>query len=251
MNLNGSSGERYSIDKKKRYTGSTYTDYQIVGSGGYVARILSRGQRKPAIERELLDAAKSGAYYGEERPLNVLYSHNNFVGFLYEGEVVTGSGETAGMENEADSGNYTAGHNDQTVFTWAVQISALIIAAAIGIFVVYPLYLHNLDKNWSELSSLVQSMAGWNKNGIPAVIVGIVFQIFAFLKLKNDVDSFLLLGGIGLAANIVGIVAFTVLFSLILYIVQGAIAFIMRYLVIILLIVAGFLWLKKKLFGQS
>ena len=46
MNLNGSSGERYSIDKKKRYTGSTYTDYQIVGSGGYVARILSRGQRK-------------------------------------------------------------------------------------------------------------------------------------------------------------------------------------------------------------
>lgn len=62
-------------------------------------------------------------------------------------------------------------------------------------------------------------------------------------------DSFLVLGGIGLAANIVGIVAFTVLFSLILYIVQGAIAFIMRYLVIILLIVVGFLWLKKKLFG--
>lgn len=134
MNLNGSSGERYSIDKKKRYTGSNYTDYQIVGSGGYVARIFSRGQRKPAIERELLDAAKSGAYYGEERPLNVLYSHNNFVGFLYEGEVMTGVRETAGMENEADSGSYVAaGHNDQTVFTWVVQISALIIAAAIGI----------------------------------------------------------------------------------------------------------------------
>ena len=60
-------------------------------------------------------------------------------------------------------------------------------------------------------------------------------------------DSFLVLGGIGLAANIVGIVAFTVLFSLILYIVQGAIAFIMRYLVIILLIVVGFLWLKKEI----
>ena len=206
MNLNGSSGERYSIDKKKRYTGSNYTDYQIVGSGGYVARIFSRGQRKPAIERELLD--------------------------------------------EADSGSYVAaGHNDQTVFTWAVQISALIIAAAIGIFAVYPMYLHNLDKNWSGLSSLVQTMAGWNKNGVPAVVVGIVFQIFAFLKLKDGVDSFLVLGGIGLAANIVGIVAFTVLFSLILYIVQGAIAFIMRYLVIILLIVVGFLWLKKKLFG--
>ena len=181
MNLNGSSGERYSIDKKKRYTGSNYTDYQIVGSGGYVARIFSRGQRKPAIERELLDAAKSGAYYGEERPLNVLYSHNNFVGFLYEGEVMTGVRETAGMENEADSGSYVAaGHNDQTVFTWAVQISALIIAAAIGIFAVYPMYLHNLDKNWSGLSSLVQTMAGWNKNGVPAVVVGIVFQIFAF-----------------------------------------------------------------------
>lgn len=250
MNLNGSSGERYSIDKKKRYTGSNYTDYQIVGSGGYVARIFSRGQRKPAIERELLDAAKSGAYYGEERPLNVLYSNNNFVGFLYEGEVMTGVRETAGMENEADSGSYVAaGHNDQTVFTWAVQISALIIAAAIGIFAVYPMYLHNLDKNWSGLSSLVQTMAGWNKNGVPAVVVGIVFQIFAFLKLKDGVDSFLVLGGIGLAANIVGIVAFTVLFSLILYIVQGAIAFIMRYLVIILLIVVGFLWLKKKLFG--
>ena len=133
--------------------------------------------------------------------------------------------------------------------TWAVQISALIIAAAIGIFAVYPMYLHNLDKNWSGLSSLVQTMAGWNKNGVPAVVVGIVFQIFAFLKLKDGVDSFLVLGGIGLAANIVGIVAFTVLFSLILYIVQGAIAFIMRYLVIILLIVVGFLWLKKKLFG--
>ena len=233
MNLNGSSGERYSIDKKKRYTGSNYTDYQIVGSGGYVARIFSRGQRKPAIERELLDAAKSGAYYGEERPLNVLYSHNNFVGFLYEGEVMTGVRETAGMENEADSGRpVAAGLNDQTEY-----------AAAIGIFAVYPMYLHNLDKNWSGLSSLVQTMAGWNKNGVPAVVVGIVFQIFAFLKLKDGVDSFLVLGGIGLAANIVGIVAFTVLFSLILYIVQGAIAFIMRYLVIILLIVLGFLWL--------
>ena len=153
MNLNGSSGERYSIDKKKRYTGSNYTDYQIVGSGGYVARIFSRGQRKPAIERELLDAAKSGAYYGEERPLNVLYSHNNFVGFLYEGEVMTGVRETAGMENEADSGSYVAaGHNDQTVFTWAVQISALIIAAAIGIFAV---------KGWRGFLFGV----GWNRSG--------------------------------------------------------------------------------------
>ena len=96
---------------------------------------------------------------------------------------------------------------------------------------------------------MVQTMAGWNKNGVPAVVVGIVFQIFAFLKLKDGVDSFLVLGGIGLAANIVGIVVFTVSFSLILYIVQGAIAFIMRYLVIILLIVVGLLWLKKKLFG--
>ena len=136
-----------------------------------------------------------------------------------------------------------------TTRTGMVSITGIFDPVVIDGTEVSRAYLHNLDKNWSGLSSLVQTMAGWNKNGVPAVVVGIVFQIFAFLKLKDGVDSFLVLGGIGLAANIVGIVAFTVLFSLILYIVQGAIAFIMRYLVIILLIVVGFLWLKKKLFG--
>lgn len=253
MNLNGSSGERYSINKKRRYTGSTYTDYQIVGSGGYVARIFNRSQRKPGVEQELLDAARSGAYYGEERPLNVLYSHNNFVGFLYEGEVAAGFGrpETAGDERETDSGYYnTASRSNQNVFLYAVQIAAMIIAIAIGYFAVYPMYLSNVNKNWNELSSLLQTMAGWNVNGIPAIIVGIVFQVFALRKLKDGVDSCFILGGIGLLANIAGIIAFTLLFSLILYIVQGAITFIMRYLVIIILIVVGILWLKKKLFGD-
>ena len=85
MVVNGSSGERYNLNRKMRRAGRTYTEYPILGSGGYIARIFDRSLRKPVVEAELKEAVYVGNYYEDEQPLNVLYFHNKFIGFLYKG----------------------------------------------------------------------------------------------------------------------------------------------------------------------
>lgn len=249
MVVNGSSGERYTLNKKVRRTCRNYTEYPVMGSGVYVARIFDGSQRRPAVEREVRAAADSGSNYDDERPLNALYKHNKFVGFLYQGEIAP---PVSPADNTGDYGSdyRRAGNSrgDAGLFIIGIQIAAAVIGAAVGWFIVYPLYAANINESRAEFSTVVQMLADLNYKGIPAIIVGIALQIFVFIKIREYSDSLVIMAAAGVASNITGTVLFTSLLTLIVYLVQGAISFIMRYLALIVILVVGFMWLKKKFF---
>lgn len=249
MVVNGSSGERYNLNKKMRRTCRNYTEFPVMGSERYIARIFDKSQRRSAVESEVRKAADIGSYYDDERPLNALYMHNKFVGFLYQGEIVS---SVSPADNTGDTGiDYRrAGSSrvDGGLFMIGIQIAAAVIGAAVGWFMVYPMYATNISESWEGLSTVVQMLAELNYKGIPAIIVGITLQIFVFLKVREYVDSLLIMAAAGVVSNIIGVVLFTLLLTLIVYMVQGAISFIMRYLALIIILVVGFMWLKKKFF---
>lgn len=249
MVVNGSSGERYSLNKKMRRPCRNYTEYPVMGSGGYVARILDRSQRRPAVESQVREAAESGSYYDDERPLNALYIHNKFAGFLYQGEI---EAPMFSAEHTEDAGvnDRRAGNSgrDAGLFTIGIQIAAAVIGAAAGWFLIYPQYAVNINENWEELSTVVRMLADLNYRGVPAIIAGIVLQIFVFLKAREYTDSQAVMAAAGVAGNIAGAGLFTLLLTLIIYFVQGAIRFIMKYLAVIIILAAALLWIKKKFF---
>lgn len=249
MVVNGSSGERYRLNGKIRHTFGNYTEYPVMGSGEYIARIFGRGQRKPVVEAAVKDAVYSGAYYDDAQPLNVLYIHNKFAGFLYQGEMCSGraSGEDEGLSCGGDEDQKTeSGGLESGAFLIGLQVAAAVICAAVGRFIVYPVYQGNMNDHWMEFSSLTRWLSGLDYRGIPAVIAGIILHIFVLMKGKRYMDTPIIFVAAGFAGNLAGVILYTLLVTVLLFLIQGVIALIMKYLLTVLLIAGVFLWIRKK-----
>lgn len=254
MVVNGSSGERYNLNRKMRRAGRTYTEYPILGSGGYIARIFDRSLRKPVVEAELKEAVYVGNYYEDEQPLNVLYFHNKFIGFLYKGEFDNGI-PVSDPEEMVDEG-YTYGKSnninmDSEMFAIALQVAAGVVAAVIGWFIIYPAYQKTMDSHMAEFTSLVQDLIKLNYHGVPAIITGIILQVAALVKGQKYLNSLIMMTTASFVSNMLGIAVFTLLFMGIVFLIQGAITFVMKYLVIIILVIVAFLWIKMKFFRRQ
>lgn len=248
MVVNGSSGERYSLNKKKRHTGRTYTEYPIMGSGGYIARIYDRKLRKAMIEAEVKEAVFTGNYYEDEQPLNVLYSRNKFIGYLYKGEFeyeIASNNEETELA-DADNVYRQSNHIDSELFVIALQIAAGIVATAIGWFIVYPAYQRTIDSHMTEFSSFVRDLTQLNYKGIPAILVGIILQIVVLIKGSRFLKSPVIMTTASLISNLLGCAVFTLLLTVIVFLIHGAITFVMKYLAVIILLLVGFIWLKGK-----
>lgn len=255
MVVNGSSGERYTLNKKARRAGRIYTEYPIMGSGEYIARIFDRKLRKPMIEAEIKEAVYSGNYYEDEQPLNVLYSHNKFIGFLYKGQFDYAIPSSDVAEDVVDIANISGKANnvnlDSGVFAIVLQIAVGIISAVIGWFVIYLAYQRNIDSHMVEFTPLVQDLTKLNYRGIPAIIMGIILQVFVLIKGQKYLNSPIKMTVASFVSNILGIAAFTLLVLGIVFLIQSAITFVMKYLVTIIIVIVVFLWLKKKFFRRG
>ena len=248
MVVNGSAGEKYNLDKKRAYVCRTYTEYPIMGSKSYIARIFDKGQRKPAIEAQVKEAVMQGTYYDDERPLNTLYIRNKFVGFLYQGEIKTAVIPDNTMENdysvETQENNKTS--NENKLLSLGIQFVMAVVSVLIGLYLIYPSYESSMDNNWAAFSEIVRKIAMWNYNGIPAVAVGFIMQIIAVLKRKEQFGNFVVSGLRGLIGNLLGVIIYTLIIAALVFLVHGAITFLMKYMVTIIIIVAIFTWLKWK-----
>lgn len=245
MLVKGSGGEKYALDTKRKRTCRTYTDYPV-GGGVYVARIMDRNHRNGTVEAEVKDAVNSGSYYNEERPLNVLYTGRKFAGFLYEGD---GSLLEDMQTEDAPEGAYApvrgARGGNGAAAVLCVQGAVAVVMALIGYFAIYPMLRSYMDSN--EESAILSALHYLDYYGVPAILVGIALQAFAWKKFQNYMDNLLVGGLIALVANLMGTVLWTIFVMLIMTIVMGAVAFIMKYIVVIILIFGVWFWIKSKL----
>ena len=251
MKVKGSSNEQYILESAKRLVYSGYTDYQVSG-GTYVARIFDSSLRKKNVEAVLRQAVYEGTTYGDQRPLNILYLHGKFAGFLFEGTIpeinlpkVEHTDFTYGA-TVAQSAAKRGSSVDNDIWKIALQIVIAIIMGIVAIFGVFPfLERYVLDNVESEV---VQMLYFLDYMGIPALVAGLVFQIIVLLKIKDTVSNMILCGTFALIANLLGSIIWTLLVKLLMVFVQGVIMFLMRYLIIIILLGIGFIWIKKKFF---
>lgn len=230
MVLNGSSGEKYKIDKKRKNEYGQYTDYSVLGSGGYCARVYNLRNRKHIMETQIKSAVVSGDYIDGEKPLNVLYLGKRFAGFLYEGELA---------EDYVIQETEQAVRKEATAFLtvgWTGLLARVVVGAVmalLGIFLIYPLAVqYGLRDGYSGLGEMVTVL---NYKGIPAVIAGIACQIIVYIKAKSYIDNVVLEVVVAVLANLVGIVVWTVL-----------VLFLARFIVVLILIAGGIQWLRSR-----
>lgn len=240
MLVKGSGGENYTLDKKRKRAYRTFTDYPVSGSEIYVARIMNRSSRSISVEMEVKDCVSSGMYYEDERPLNMLYIRGKFAGFLYEGDGSLTQEPENTPHNELDAPPaHTQGGREGTGIL-VIQVVAAAAIAIIGKLVVYPLLVSYMN-SWDN-SSIISILHYLDYNGIPAILAGITAQIYVFQKWKDSSIGSM----IAIAANLAGCVCWTIAVLLTMALVMGAIAFFLKYFVVIVLL----LWIKKKFFSR-
>lgn len=251
MVVKGEGGERYTLNSKKKRTYRTYTDYKI-GNGKYIARILDRKNRNASVEYEIAQAVRNGLYYEDERPLNLLYLGKKFAGFLYEGnedslETTDDSYEYAVLEkNESGKNNQLlSGTGDgEQVYPIGVQVVVAVMMTVIGKVLVYPILMGFVNEN--QGATVIDMLYYLDYKGVPAIIAGLAAQIAVFVSFKDRMGNVIYSGLIAVLVNLAGIVLWTLIVVLLMMIVQGAVNFIMEYLVYIILIAGALIWLKKK-----
>lgn len=263
MKVKGSSNEQYILESAKKLVCNGYTDYQVIG-GAYVARIFDWNLRKKNVEAVLCQAVYEGTAYGDEKPLNVLYSHGRFCGFLYEGvlpEVSTmNTGHTGHLHETSGVSSVIRGGTpvnngmssvvqggtpvNNGISGVAVQIAVAVVMGITALFGVFPFLEGYVIDNAG--SGVVQMLYYLDYMGIPALITGLVLQIIVLRKIKDIVSNLVLCGVLALVSNLLGSIAWTVFVMMLMALVQGVVSFLMKYLVVIILIVIGFIWLKSK-----
>ena len=247
MLAKGSGGERYTLDTKKKHVYRTYTDYPVAGSV-YVARIMDRGHRKSGVEADVKDAVNSGTYFEDERPLNTLYIGGKFAGFLYEGD---GSLTEASQDN-VDGGDYEGFSapsprlrgGDAGAMVLGIQAAVAVGMALISYFAIYPILKNFIARNPG--SSIVETLHYLDYNGIPAILVGIGLQAAVFFKFRDSLENPVVGGLVAAGVNLAGTIVWTVFVMLLMTIVLGAVAFIMKYIVVIVLILGVYFWIRSK-----
>lgn len=250
MKVTGSMNEIYTLESRKKMVYNGYTDYQVCG-GAYIARIFDRSLRKKDVEAVLCRIVYEGTRYGDQRPLNVLYSHGCFYGFLYEGTIPEMS-----QVNEVGNMDYANNNNCFRPAVWSNFISdddvldvviQIVIAIAMGIVAI--IGVHPFLKNYlldHVESGIAQMLYFLDYLGIPALIVGLFFQISVSRRVKNFVNNVILCGLVAMVANLFGSIAWTALVMILITLVQGIVALFLRYLAVIILGWIIFRWLKKK-----
>lgn len=247
MLAKGSSGEKYTLDTKKKHVYRTYTDYPVIG-GIYVARIMDRRHRNGSVEADVRDTINSGTYYDDERPLNVLYIGGKFAGFLYEGdgsltEESRDIGDERGYEGSFMPSARLRG-GDMGAMALGIQAVAAVAMALIGYFAIYPILESFMVKNSG--SSIVETLHYLDYNGIPAILVGIGMQAAVFFKFRDSLENPIIGGLIACGVNLAGTIVWTVFVMLLMTLVLGAVAFIMKYIVVIVLILGAYFWIRSK-----
>lgn len=243
MLAKGSSGEKYTLDTKKKHVYRTYTDYPVSG-GVYVARIMDRGHRNGGVEADVKDAVNSGTYYDDERPLNVLYTGGKFAGFLYEGDGSL-TEEPVDMDYEGASvPSPRLRGGDAGAMVLGIQAAVAVVMALIGYFAIYPILGNFMAKNPG--SSIVETLHYLDYNGIPAILVGIGVQAAVFFKFRDSLENPVTGGLVACGVNLAGTIVWTVFVMLLMTLVLGAVAFIMKYIVVIVLILGVYFWIRSK-----
>ena len=247
MVVKGGGGERYTLNSKNKKIYRTYTDYPI-GNGKYVARILNRRQRNHSIEDEIELAVKNGSYFEDEQPLNILYMGKKFIGFLYEGKEIFS--ETINRDSEEEIVSKTGKHLPQVqgkseqIYIIGVQVVMAVLMAIIGIKVIYPI-LGRFMNEYQE-SSVINLLHYLDYKGIPAIIAGLILQIAFFSSSKVRINNVIYSGLVAMLVNLVGVVLWTLFVLILMVVVQGAVDFIIKYIVYIILIIAAIIWAKNK-----
>ncbi|MBO5281748.1 MAG: hypothetical protein J6B43_01265 [Lachnospiraceae bacterium] len=210
-----------------------------------MARIFGKVRRSGAAEAEIRDMVSTGGYYEDVMPLNTLYLGSRFAGLLYEsdGSLVQMSEEDA--ENRPAVCKRAGNEDTAEIIVVIVQI---VIAVALG--VLHRLALYPIIRNFElerNASSVIRFLSVLDIEGIPAVLAGTVAQVVVHLKLKDTAFGTVKAGAVAAAANFVAALLWMLLLMVLMVLVDGAVAFLMRYLVIIVLIAVGIKWLKRKL----
>ena len=100
--------------------------------------------------------------------------------------------------------------------------------------------------NEHQESSVINMLHYLDYKGIPAILAGLVAQIAFYVWSKERLNHVIYSGLAAMLVNLVGVVLWTLVVLLLMVVVQGAIDFIMTYIVYIILIIAAIVWAKKK-----
>lgn len=247
MVVKGSGGEKYTLNAKNKQAYRAYTDYPV-GNGTYIARILDRSHRSSSVEEEIESAVRSGTYYEEEQPLNLLYMGKKFVGFLYAGNgnfFVETEGDLETNSMQAKKSSIKANGGMEQVYVIGAQVAAVLVMAAVGMMAIYPILVKFMEANPD--SSIISMLHYLDYKGIPAIVAGIILQCIVFARTKESINHVIYSGLLAMLVNLAGIVLWTLLVLLLMMIVQGAVDFIMRYLLYIILFIGAGIWLKSKI----
>lgn len=244
MVVKGSCGEKYTLDTKNKRAGYGYIDYPVSGSGDYMARIMRGGNRSRSVELEIRKAVEENGCYENERPLNLLFMWGRFAGFLYEGDGDIREWTDGLQEDDFDTfDSYRAGGGVVNLAI-AAQTAAAVIMAVTGKVVVYGVLVRYMDRY--EDSAIIATLHCLDYAGIPAVLAGILLQIYIFRRYRACMENPLLGVLFAMAVNLAGCVCWTVAVVLLMSLVMGAVAFIIRNLVGIVLFAGVILWIRSK-----
>lgn len=250
MTANGSGGERYILSGKGKKGFGSYHDYPVQGTGKYCARIFTRTKRSASAEAEIKEAVYSGGYFEGERPLNVLYIHGKFVGFLYEGILAGNEMSVDDAQEGTRSGNgfqqIRTDGNGQLIFI-GTQFILILVMLYIGLSIVYPLFLGKISN--IEPDSFAGALTVLDHAGVPAVLAGIALQIYTLLKGKSFFPNLGICLAVAAIANLAGIIIWTCAVLAIVLLVEGVMSFLARYLISIILLLILIGWIKKRFRG--
>ena len=246
MTVNGSGGERYILGGKGKKGFGGYCDYPVQGTGKYCARIFARTGRNASVEAEIKEAVHSGGDFEGERPLNVLYFHGKFAGFLYEG-ILAGKETYVDESQGTYSGNgfqeIRTGGNEQLIFI-GTQLILILAMLYIGLRIVYPLFLDRISN--VDPDSFAAALAVLDHGGHPAILTGIALQIYVVLRWKRSFPNLGVCLAVAAIANLAGMILWTCTVLAVVLLVDGVMSFLARYLISILFFLFIIVWIKKR-----
>jgi hypothetical protein len=129
----------------------------------------------------------------------------------------------------------------EAIWFFVIGFLAIILFECV---VVNPLFSGYLDG--MAVASIAGFLAYLNYNGIPAIIVGIAAFISIWRKMPHGIFGCVL----SVIAGMISSAIFAVIVLLLIALVQGAISFLLKYFVVIILCVVVLIWLRNLIFGR-
>lgn len=246
MKTYGRYHDQYKLDKspiKKEYDGDVY---KVIDRIDYFAKVYHQELRTLELEHQLLEGTGNSVSEFMNAPIDVIYGNGKFIGYIYKSYENTDMAYDSvdnSIENEQEEMHIC---NEFFYSKNAFFIANVVIAVLVSLLCImwfYPLISSYCLKNNSYSANMEKVL---NRNGIPAIIIGIISQIVVFAKLVKKASAWTVFSYIEiLLVTIIGSFGYTLLIAFLGLLVSGLINLITTILPILILLFIILMFLRS------